>query len=251
MKLRTDIEEMNTRGLTSVTLYAMVKHIELWLTDNLVPFARNPRTHSDLQVAQIAASIAGFGFNNPILVDTTSGIIAGHEPFLAARKLGLTEVPVIVLDHLTEAQKARIHHRGYPTGAGCRGWDEDLLRSELAALRDENFDVNLIVRGRQASTTSQRQQRWGADRRRHHSRGAGDPGDEPPRRSGSTTTQGRPSARAIAAGRVAFPFCLQGRVLVFRSSIPGPPMPLSTLRPRQSRRSANQSEEHTSELQSR
>ena len=84
---------------------AMAKRIEFWPVDRLVPYARNARTHSDEQVAQIAASIAEFGFNNPILVDTNAGIIAGHGRFLAARKLGLDEVPVVVLDHLSETQK--------------------------------------------------------------------------------------------------------------------------------------------------
>jgi len=79
--------------------------VQLWPVDRLVPYARNPRTHSGEQVLQIAASIAEFGFTNPILVDTKAGIIAGHGRLLAARKLGLPEVPVIVLDHLTEAQK--------------------------------------------------------------------------------------------------------------------------------------------------
>src|SRR6202451_3717647 len=83
----------------------MANQIALWLIDKLIPWAKNPRTHSDAQISQIAASIAEFGFNNPILVDTKAGIIAGHGRLLAARKLGLTEVPVIVLDHLTEAQK--------------------------------------------------------------------------------------------------------------------------------------------------
>src|SRR5579864_7250315 len=83
----------------------MAKHIAMWLVERLIPWARNPRTHSDAQVAQIAASIAEFGFNNPILVDTNAGIIAGHGRLLAARKLELKEVPVIVLDHLTESQK--------------------------------------------------------------------------------------------------------------------------------------------------
>jgi ParB-like chromosome segregation protein Spo0J len=73
--------------------------------DKLIPDARNPRTHSDAQLSQIAASIAEFGFNNPILVDTKAGIIAGHGRLLAARKLQLGKVPVIVLDHLSEAQK--------------------------------------------------------------------------------------------------------------------------------------------------
>jgi hypothetical protein len=106
-------------------LQRMAKHIEMWLVDKLIPWARNPRTHSDAQVAQIAASIAEFGFNNPILVDTKEGIIAGHGRLLAARKLGLTEVPVIVLDHLTEAQK-----RAYVIAdnklAENAGWDDNL-----------------------------------------------------------------------------------------------------------------------------
>jgi hypothetical protein len=65
-----------------MSLPSMVQHIELWLIDKLVPYARNPRTHSDAQVAQIAASIAEFGFNNPILVDTKAGIIAGTAAYL-------------------------------------------------------------------------------------------------------------------------------------------------------------------------
>jgi len=124
-------------------LQAMVKHIELWLIDRLIPYTRNPRTHNETQIVQIAASISQFGFNNPILVDTTNGIIAGHGRLLAARKLGLTEVPVIVLDHLTEAQK-RAYIIADNQLALNAGWDEDLLRSELAALQHENFDVSLI-----------------------------------------------------------------------------------------------------------
>jgi DNA modification methylase len=121
----------------------MVKHIELWLIDKLIPFARNPRTHSDAQVAQIAASIAEFGFNNPILVDTKAGIIAGHGRLLAARKLGLTEVPVIVLDHLSESQK-RAYIIADNKLAENAGWDSELLRVELAALQEESFDISLI-----------------------------------------------------------------------------------------------------------
>jgi DNA modification methylase len=124
-------------------LQAMVKHIELWLIDKLIPFARNPRTHSEAQIAQIAASIAEFGFNNPILVDTKAGIIAGHGRLLAARKLGLTEVPVIVLDHLTEAQK-RAYIIADNQLALNAGWDDDLLRSELAALQKEDFNLDLL-----------------------------------------------------------------------------------------------------------
>src|SRR5512146_1089512 len=90
--------------MTSITP-AMARRIEIWPTDRLVPYARNARTHSDGQIAQIAASIAEFGFNAPILVDSNAGIIAGHGRLLAARKLGLAEVPVIVLDHLSEIQR--------------------------------------------------------------------------------------------------------------------------------------------------
>src|ERR687896_1147258 len=71
----------------------------------LIPYARNPRTHSDAQVAQIAGSIREFGWTNPVLVDGANGIIAGHGRVMAARKLGLTRVPVIELAHLSEAQK--------------------------------------------------------------------------------------------------------------------------------------------------
>src|SRR6202521_1761633 len=85
--------------------YPMAQRIEHWPLDRLIPLARNPRTHSDAQVAQIAASIAEFGFLNPILVDTKAGILAGNGRLLAARKLDLTHAPVILLDHLTEAQK--------------------------------------------------------------------------------------------------------------------------------------------------
>jgi DNA modification methylase len=124
-------------------LEAMAKHIELWLLDKLIPYARNPRTHSDAQIAQIAASIKAFGFNNPILVDSNSGIIAGHGRLLAARQLGLEEVPVIVLDHLSETQK-RAYIIADNQLALNAGWDEELLRLELAALQGEEFDVNLI-----------------------------------------------------------------------------------------------------------
>jgi len=96
--------------------HPMAQRIEHWPLEKFIPYARNPRTHSDAQVAQIAASIAEFGFNNPILVDTKAGIIAGHGRLLAARKLQLQEVPVIILDHLSESQK-RVRTRRQPTRA--------------------------------------------------------------------------------------------------------------------------------------
>src|SRR6266852_524824 len=124
-------------------MHSMVQRIEHWLLDKLIPFARNPRTHSDAQIAQIAASIAEFGFNNPILVDGKAGILAGHGRLLAARKLGLTEVPVIVLDHLSESQK-RAYIIADNQLALNAGWDEELLAAELAALQDEDFNLGLI-----------------------------------------------------------------------------------------------------------
>src|SRR5216683_4290731 len=114
-----------------MNLQAMAKHIELWFLDKLIPYSKNPRTHSDAQIAQIAASIRAFGFNSPILVDSNAGIIAGRGRFLAARELQLKEVPVIVLDHLTETQK-RAYIIADNQIALNAGWDEELLRVELA-----------------------------------------------------------------------------------------------------------------------
>lgn len=108
----------------------------------LIPFAKNSRTHSDEQVAQIAASIREFGFTNPVLIDEANGIIAGHGRVLAARKLKLTEVPCIRLSHLTEAQK-----RAYVIAdnklALNAGWDEAMLKLELADLKALDFDLDL------------------------------------------------------------------------------------------------------------
>ena len=121
---------------------AVAKHIEEWPVDRLIPYACNPRTHSENQVAQIAASIREFGFTNPILVDTNADIIAGHGRLLAARKLNLSTVPVIVLDHLNETQK-----RAYVIAdnrlALNAGWDDELLSIELAALREADFNLGL------------------------------------------------------------------------------------------------------------
>ncbi|MBM3748788.1 MAG: hypothetical protein FJW34_23690, partial [Acidobacteria bacterium] len=120
----------------------MVRRIELWPIDLLVPFARNPRTHSDAQVAQIAASIAEFGFNCPVLVDSKAGIVAGHGRLFAARKLGLTEVPVIVLDHLGETQRRAFAIADNRLGE-LSGWDDELLALELKDLVDAGFDATL------------------------------------------------------------------------------------------------------------
>jgi ParB-like chromosome segregation protein Spo0J len=109
---------------------------------SLVPYAKNSRTHSDEQVAQVAASIKEFGFTNPILVDGDNVLIAGHGRLLAAQRLGLNEVPCIRLSHLTESQK-----RAYVIAdnklAMNAGWDDDLLMLEIGDLKDEGFDVSL------------------------------------------------------------------------------------------------------------
>lgn len=108
----------------------------------LIPFAKNSRTHSDAQVAQIAGSIREFGFTNPVLIDEANGIIAGHGRVMAARKLKLTEVPCIRLAHLSDAQK-----RAYVIAdnklALNAGWDEAMLKLELADLKALDFDLDL------------------------------------------------------------------------------------------------------------
>ncbi len=109
---------------------------------DLVPYARNARTHSEAQVAQIAASIREFGFTNPILVDGDRGVIAGHGRLLAARKLGLTEVPTIELSHLSPAQR-RAYVLADNRLALSAGWDDDMLRLELGELQLEGFDLGL------------------------------------------------------------------------------------------------------------
>ena len=108
----------------------------------LIPYARNARTHSDAQVAQIAASIREFGWTNPVLVDGANGIIAGHGRVLAARKLEQPDVPVIELAHLTEPQK-RAYVLADNKLAERAGWDVDLLRLELGDLNAEGFNVDL------------------------------------------------------------------------------------------------------------
>jgi ParB-like chromosome segregation protein Spo0J len=89
-------------------LVALAERIELWPTEKLRPYERNPRTHSEAQVDQIAASMVEFGWTNPILIDENAGILAGHGRLLAARKLGLAEVPVIRFEHLSEARSVPI-----------------------------------------------------------------------------------------------------------------------------------------------
>jgi len=111
-------------------------------TTDVIPYANNPRTHSDQQVAQVAASIKEFGFNNPILLDEHNGIIAGHGRLAAAQKLGMDLVPTITLAGLTEAQrKAYVIADNKLTENG--GWDYDLLAVEIERLKELDVDIDL------------------------------------------------------------------------------------------------------------
>ena len=121
-----------------------------WPADNpvrravsaLIPYARNSRTHSDEQVTQIAASIKEWGFTNPILIDGQGGIIAGHGRLLAAKKLGIEEVPCLIADGWSDAQK-----RAYVIAdnklALNAGWDNDMLAIEFASLAESGFNIGL------------------------------------------------------------------------------------------------------------
>jgi DNA modification methylase len=119
-----------------------VTQIELLLVSSLIPYARNSRTHSDEQVAQIAASIREFGFTNPVLIDANGTIIAGHGRVLAAKKLGLDEVPCLRLGHLTPSQ-IRAYVIADNKIALNAGWDDEMLKAELLTLQEEGFNTDL------------------------------------------------------------------------------------------------------------
>jgi ParB-like chromosome segregation protein Spo0J len=110
--------------------------------ESLIPYARNSRTHSEAQVTKIAASIKEFGFLNPVIVDKDNGIVAGHGRVMAAKKLGMVDVPVIQADHLSEAQR-----RAYVIAdnrlALDAGWDYEMLKVEFDELSSIGFDINL------------------------------------------------------------------------------------------------------------
>src|SRR5271157_4902937 len=134
-----------TRRESSVTpervLRALV--VERWPVDRLIPYIRNARTHTEEQVAQVAASIVEFGWTNPILVGADGVIIAGHARLLAARKLGMTEVPVIVLDHLSETQRRALVIADNRLAMNA-GWDEEMLRVELESLQVDGFNLDIV-----------------------------------------------------------------------------------------------------------
>ena len=125
-----------------MTISWLADKIEQWPTAKLVPYARNARTHSDAQVAQIAASIAEFGFTNPILAGSDGVIVAGHGRLAAAQKLGIATVPVVILDHLTPTQRRALVIADNRIAENA-GWDDAMLQVELAALQDDNFDLSL------------------------------------------------------------------------------------------------------------
>ena len=116
--------------------------IEIRPIEALIPYARNPRVHNEAQIAQIAASMVEFGWTQPLLVDGSNGIIAGHGRLQAARQLRLSKVPVIELAHLSETQK-----RAYVIADNQLTinavWDDELLRIELEALREDEFSMPL------------------------------------------------------------------------------------------------------------
>ena len=116
--------------------------IERWPTEKLVPYARNARTHSEEQVAQIAASIVEFGFTNPILAGSDGVIVAGHGRLAAAQKLGLDTVPVVVLDHLTPTQRRALIIADNRIAENA-GWDDAMLRIELQSLQEDGFNLDI------------------------------------------------------------------------------------------------------------
>jgi ParB-like chromosome segregation protein Spo0J len=121
----------------------VVQNVEMWPAATLLPYAKNARTHSDAQIKLIMDSIDKFGFVNPILVGTDHVIIAGHARLMAAMRFGLETVPVIVLAHLTPPQRRALAIADNQLALNAV-WNEELLHSELAALRDEDFDLDCI-----------------------------------------------------------------------------------------------------------
>jgi DNA modification methylase len=116
--------------------------IEYHNTSDLIPYARNSRTHSDKQVLQIASSIKEFGFTNPVLIDDDNGIIAGHGRVMAANKLGIKDIPCVKLSHLTPEQK-RAYIIADNKLALNSGWDNELLAIEFLDLKESGFDLEL------------------------------------------------------------------------------------------------------------
>ena len=124
---------------SAINQASQIEHIQ---TGALIPYARNSRTHSETQVAQVAASIKEFGFTNPVLIDQDNVLIAGHGRVMAAQKLGLEKVPCIRLGYLTEAQKKAYVIADNKLALNA-GWDDEMLALELSELQDLDFDLDL------------------------------------------------------------------------------------------------------------
>ena len=118
--------------------------IEHLATSSLIPYARNAKKHDASQVAKIAGSIREFGFNNPVLIDRDNGIIAGHGRVLAAQSLSLETVPCIRLGHLTDTQRRAYILADNRLAEIGGGWDEEMLKLELADLRELDMDFDLM-----------------------------------------------------------------------------------------------------------
>ena len=118
------------------------RQMKMIRTADLIPYINNARTHSEVQITQIASSIKEFGFTNPLLVDEENGIIAGHGRLLAATKLGYKEIPCIVIDDLTRLQKKALVIADNKLALNA-GWDDELLVNELQSLKSEGFNTDL------------------------------------------------------------------------------------------------------------
>jgi ParB-like chromosome segregation protein Spo0J len=117
--------------------------VEKWAIDKLIPYARNARTHSDEQVSQLAASIKEWGWTTPVLVDEQGGIIAGHGRTLAAQRLKMKEVPVMVAKGWSDAKK-RAYVLADNKLAMNAGWDKDMLALELGEIGELGFNLELM-----------------------------------------------------------------------------------------------------------
>lgn len=115
---------------------------QLVQTDKLIPYVNNARTHSKEQITKLRSSLREFGFINPVIIDREYNVIAGHGRLMAAKEEGITEVPCVFADHLTEAQK-KAYIIADNRMAMDAGWDEELLRVEIEALQAESFDIGL------------------------------------------------------------------------------------------------------------
>jgi ParB family transcriptional regulator, chromosome partitioning protein len=119
------------------------RQVEHRSIDSIMAYGKNARTHSEAQISQIMASLREFGWTNPVLIDSKGGVIAGHARLEAARRLEMAEIPCIILDGLTEAQKKAYLIADNKLALNA-GWDDDLLRGELLDLKGLEFNLDLL-----------------------------------------------------------------------------------------------------------